>query len=61
MLLSVDIVLFYIVFCYFFVLMDGFNIDIKGTVMLRGLNVDPGSYFGYSVGIGVIKSTGDRR
>jgi hypothetical protein len=43
-------VIFVLVWSFVFLVTRGFNIDIEDAVTLNGLS-DPGSYFGYSVGI----------
>ncbi|XP_045180509.2 integrin alpha-9-like isoform X2 [Mercenaria mercenaria] len=59
MFLSLNKVLFIFLWSVFVCLSVGFNIDVINTVTLRGFS-DPGSYFGYSVGIAVNDNTGNK-
>ncbi|XP_053382555.1 integrin alpha-4-like [Mercenaria mercenaria] len=59
MFLSINVISYIFLWSAFACLSVGFNIDIKDTVTLRGFS-DPGSYFGYSVGIAVNQNTGNK-
>ncbi|XP_053391986.1 integrin alpha-9-like [Mercenaria mercenaria] len=55
-LLYDNIMIFHLYFCTVITFIVGFNTNVKHVVKLHGFN-EPGSYFGFSVGIGYNKNT----